>query len=124
MKQFSLNRGSDEPHIDARNKNPPECIILDNWVFENFILADEPFAKPLRIFESCASVTNNLCGKLVPSLEFLIKFDERLKVTSIPFSIADFNLFKLWIRQFYIYCVILSHSYINILLKQNRIIIL
>ena len=30
MKQFSLNRGSDEPHIDARNKNPPECIILDN----------------------------------------------------------------------------------------------
>ena len=102
MKQFFLNRGSDERHIDARNKNPPECIILDNWVFETFILADEPFAKPLRIFETCASVANNLCGKLVPSLEFLIKFHERFKVTSIPFSIADFNLFKLWIRQFYI----------------------
>ena len=22
----------------------PDCIILDNWIFENFILADEPFA--------------------------------------------------------------------------------
>ena len=46
--------------------------------FENFILADEPFAKALRIFETCALVNNNLCGKLVSSLEFPIKFDKRL----------------------------------------------
>ena len=43
----------------------PDFIILDNWVFENFILADEPFAKALQIFETCVSVNNNLCGKLV-----------------------------------------------------------
>ena len=64
---------------------PLNCTILDKCVFENFILADEPFAKPLHIFETCVSVNNNLCGKLVSSLEFPIKFDERLKVTSVPF---------------------------------------
>ena len=37
-----------------------------------FTLADEPFAKALQIFENCALVNNNLCGKLVSSLEFQI----------------------------------------------------
>ena len=32
-------------------KNPPDCLILCNSVFDNFILADEPFAKALRSFE-------------------------------------------------------------------------
>ena len=27
-----------------------DCIVLNNWVFKNFILADEPIAKTLRIF--------------------------------------------------------------------------
>ena len=49
------------------------------------MLADEPFVKILRIFETSVSVNNNLYGKLVSSLEFLIKFDERFKVTPIPF---------------------------------------
>ena len=44
---------------------PCHCTILDSWVFENFILTDEPFAKDLRIFETCVSVNNNLWGKLV-----------------------------------------------------------
>ena len=44
---------------------PPDCIILDNCVFENFVLADEPFAKALRIFETCVLLNNNLCEKLV-----------------------------------------------------------
>ena len=36
------------PNILSINPiNPPDYIILDNWVFENFILADELFAKPL-----------------------------------------------------------------------------
>ena len=43
--------------------NYPDCTILENWVFENFILADKPFAKALRIFEACVSVNNNLCGE-------------------------------------------------------------
>ena len=31
-------------------KNPPDCPILCNWVIDNLILADKPFAKNLRIF--------------------------------------------------------------------------
>ena len=88
---LSINLGSDSsllisglvtPDIPP---NPPNCIILDKWVFENFILADETFAKALRIFETCVFVNNDLCGKLVSSLALATKFDERFKVTSVPF---------------------------------------
>ena len=73
-------------------KAPPDCIILNKGAFENFILADEPFAKALQIFETCVSVNNILCGKLVSSLEFSIKFEERFKINSVPFFIPDLNL--------------------------------
>ena len=36
-------------------KNPPDCPILCNWVFDNFILAGEPFAnftKPRNFYVS------------------------------------------------------------------------
>ena len=72
------------------------------------MLGDESFAKDLQIFETCISVTTSSFGKLVSSLEFLIKLDGRFKVTSVPSFIEDFN-FKLLIRQFYIKRVILSH---------------
>ena len=49
-------------------KNPPDCPILCNWVLNNFILAEEVFAKALR-----------------SSLESPKTFDE------IP-EILDFNL--------------------------------
>ena len=42
------------------------------------LLADEPFAKVLHIFEKCVSVNNSSCGKLVSSLKFPIKVDEVL----------------------------------------------
>ena len=38
------------------------------------------------------SVSNNLCGKLISSLEFPTKFDERFKVTLVQFLIPDFKL--------------------------------
>ena len=62
----------------------------DKWVFRNFILADEPFAKALQLFKTCASVNDNLCGKLVSSLEFPNEFDERSKVTPAPFFYSIF----------------------------------
>ena len=62
-------------------KRPPHCSILCNWVFENFISAEELFAKALRSFENCALVNNNLCGKLFPLLESSTTFDEIFKVT-------------------------------------------
>ena len=73
---------------------------LDNWVFKNSILADEPFAKALPTFETYVLVNNDLCGKLVLSLEFPIKFDEKFKVNSAPFFIADFNLLSCGLDNF------------------------
>ena len=63
----------------------------------NFILADEPFSKVLRGFETCVLVNNNLCEKKFSSLESTTTFDEILKAISLPFLIPDFNLlnFKL-----------------------------
>ena len=78
-------------------KNPPDCIILYNWVFESFILADEPFAKALRIFKTYVLVNINLHKKLISSLEPPIIFDERFKVTLVPFFYCRFALIKSWI---------------------------
>ena len=33
-------------------KNPPDFPILCNWVFDNFILSDEPFSTVLRNLET------------------------------------------------------------------------
>ena len=46
-------------------RTPPDCIILDNWVFNNLISVDKWFAKALRRFPTCLLVNNNLWGKLV-----------------------------------------------------------
>ena len=75
-------------------KNPPDYIILDNWVFDNLILADESFEKALRILEICLSVNNSSCGKLASSLESPIILGDNLNTTSFSFFIADFNLFN------------------------------
>ena len=73
-------------------RNLFNCTILDNQVFENVILSDASFAKPLPSLETCVSVNNSLCGKLVSLLESPITFDKRFKVTLVPFFIRDFNL--------------------------------
>ena len=46
-------------------KNPPDCHILCHSVFDNSILANEPFAKALQPLKTCVLVNNNLCRKLV-----------------------------------------------------------
>ena len=73
-------------------KSSLHCSIVDSYVFENFILADEPFAKSWWILGTCVSV-NNLCGKLASYFESPIKFQiyESYKVTWVPFFIPDFN---------------------------------
>ena len=60
-------------------KNLLDCTILCNWAFNNFILAEELFAKVLQSLENCALVNNNLCGKLFSSLESPPAFDEILQ---------------------------------------------
>ena len=73
------------PKIGMSWRTPSNCTILNNWVFENFILPGEPFVKTLRIFETCVSVNNTLCGKLVSSLEFPIKLIKDLKLLQFHF---------------------------------------
>ena len=75
-------------------KNPPDCIIFDNWVFKNLISADELFEKALEILETFLSVNNDSCRKLASSLEPLIMLGENLNTTSVSFFIADINLFS------------------------------
>ena len=88
---------------------PPDYLILCYWVFDNFILADEPFAKALPTLETCVLVNKNLCRKLFPSLESVAVFNESFYVTSVPFSNLDFNLLSCEWDNFTFYGVILSH---------------
>ena len=34
-------------------KNPTDCLLLYNWVFDNFIFANEPFGKVFQRLETC-----------------------------------------------------------------------
>ena len=95
-------------------KNP--CPVLCNWIFDNFISANEPVAKALESFEFCVLVSNNLCRKLFSSLELPTTFDESFKVTSVPSFIPNFNLLSCELDNFMLrvlHSVILYWYYIK-----------
>ena len=75
-------------------KHPPDCTILWNWVFDSYILTEELFVKALQSLETWLLGNNNLFGKFFWLLESPTTFDERFKVTSVLFFIADFNLLR------------------------------
>ena len=81
---------------------------MENYVFDNSILADE-FAIALWRFETFLLVSNNLWRKLASSLESSITFDDKLRIISISFFSADFTLFSCEFDNFYGYGLILSH---------------
>ena len=43
-------------------RSPLDYPILCKWVFGNFILADELFAKPIQNLKTCVLVDNNVFG--------------------------------------------------------------
>ena len=88
---------------------------LYNWVFDNFILADELFAKALQSLKTCVLVNNNLCWKLFSSLESATKFDESFRVTSVPIFIPDFKFLICELDNFTI--KLLYWVYTDIILK-------
>ena len=45
----------------------------------------------LWIFETCVLVNGKLCGKLVLSLHFLMKFDKRFRVFLVLFLLQILN---------------------------------
>ena len=57
----------------SQPKNSPDCPILCNWVFNNFISAEELLAKDLRRLETCA-LLNNISRKLISLLESSVTF--------------------------------------------------
>ena len=65
--------------------NPPDCTILDTCAFENFILADKPFAKALRIFETCVLPNNNLREKLAYHSNFQSNLMKDLQLLQFHF---------------------------------------
>ena len=81
------------------------------------MLTDEPFENALRSFETCVLVNNNLCGKLISSLESPTTFDGRCKVTLVSFFIADFNLLSRELDNFtfnvHLILHLLSHFILN-----------
>ena len=93
-------------------RNLPDCIILDNWVFDNLISVDKWLTKALRRFATCLLVYNSLWGKFV-SLSPII-FDDNLKTISVLFFIADFNLLSC---EFDIFTFKLLHCVSFILIK-------
>ena len=78
-------------------RNLPDRTVLSNWFFDNFILAAKSSGKALWRIATSLSVSNNLCGKLVSSLESTIIFGEIFKVSSVLFFGPNF---KLWIGPF------------------------
>ena len=102
-------------------RNPPDCIILDNRVFDNIKSTEELFAKALRIFATYLLVNNNWWGKLVSLSP--ITFDDNLKIFSVSFFIAVLNLLSCKFDSFIfklLYCVVFILTRIK-LIQQNRI---
>ena len=82
----------------ALPKNPS---ISCNWVFGNYLLAEELFAKDLQSFEICVLVNKNLCGKLFSSLESSKALIEFSKLLQFYFSFQILFI-KLLIKQCYL----------------------
>ena len=66
-------------------RNPPDCIILDNLLFESLVSVDKLFVKALQRFATCVLVNNNSYRKLILSSELPIIFDDNLKTTCFIF---------------------------------------
>ena len=64
-------------------RNPPNCTIFDNWVFDRLISVNDLLAKALRRFVTCLLLNNNLRGKLVSSSPII--FNDNLKTISVFF---------------------------------------
>ena len=75
----------------------PKLFYFRHLDFGQFVLTDDSFAKSLQSFEICVSVNNKSREELFSLLELPTIFDERFKVTAVPFFIPKFKLlsFKL-----------------------------
>ena len=68
-------------------RNPCDCAIVDGWVFDNFVLVDEPFLKALL---SSKAFYQLIIASLI--IKSPIIFNKSFRVTSVLFFITYFNL--------------------------------
>ena len=71
-------------------RNPSDSIVLDTWVFDNFMNLNVPFMRTLQRPATCLSVNNELCGKVVSSVPIIS--DANLIFMPVACFAADFNL--------------------------------
>ena len=76
------------------------ALFYANGFFDNFILAEDLFAKVLQSLETFVFVSNNLCRNLFSSLELPKTFNRSFKVTSVPFFLSDFSLLSCELENF------------------------
>ena len=86
---------------------------MNNWVLENLVSTDELFEEALQIQETCLSVNNNSCGKLVSSFELPVMLGDILIVISVSFLVAAFYSAVALIILHLIYCIELFHIFKN-----------
>ena len=67
-------------------------ILLIVLFYDNFILAEELFAKALQSLKTCVLVSNNLWEELFSSLESPTTFDEIFKSYFSTIFIPNFHL--------------------------------
>ena len=78
--------------------NTPDCIILDNGVFNNLISVNDFFGNSIRRFSTCLLVNDNLWGKLISPLQTI--FDDNRETNPVLFIylfICRLSFIKLWI---------------------------
>ena len=76
--------------------------------FDNFILAEELFAKALPSFQASIIINNNLCGKLFSSLESPATIGRSFEVSLLSFLVPDFNLLSCELDNFILRYFILT----------------
>ena len=88
------------------HRSLPNCVILDSWVFENFILADQPIGKPLIIIiRYCIHQSHLMKDLKLPEKHFFIpdftllccKFDSfTFKFILLYIIVSHFMLILHW----------------------------
>ena len=79
----SVDSSSMPDHLSSVVQGVYQGIILDNWVFDNFISFNELFAEVLQRTATCPFFNGKLHGKLVSSVPIIT--DDNLKNTPVTF---------------------------------------
>ena len=64
-------------------RNLLDCSISDIWVFDDLILANKSLANALQSLQTCLSVSDNLSGILVSSLDSWMIFNDSIKFSQV-----------------------------------------